>query len=307
MIASDKAIGAVTYVRGSASPQYTDRDLGLAQELARRAAIAIDNATLHRETAEAVRARDELLAIFSHDVRNLIHTIQHNVDTLRDGKIDAECVTRISRAASRMKQLVDDTLDVSRAAATGLELDLHPQDVEALVSDAVDAVWSTARAKDVHIDARAASDLRLQCDPTRLFQALVNLLDNAIRYTPSGGRVCRGGAARTRQRALHRVGPGPWHTRGRPRPRLRPLLAGSQSAPRRCRAWPGDREGRRRRARGAYLGGERAKSGHDLPVRRSAPRTRRRGDPGGGRAQAHFAGTERHRASACPSNGLSRR
>lgn len=192
MIAGDKAMGAVTYVRGPVSPQYTERDLGLAQELARRAAVAIDNAMLHRETAEAVRERDELLAIFSHDVRNLIHTIQHNVDALRDagdGKIDPECVTRINRAASRMKQLVDDTLDVSRASATGLALDLHLQEVEPLVSDAVDAVWSTARAKDVHIDARATTGLRLQCDPTRLFQALVNLLDNAIRYTPSGGRV----------------------------------------------------------------------------------------------------------------------
>jgi CheY-like chemotaxis protein len=88
-----------------------------------------------------------------------------------------------------MKQLVEDTLDVSRAAAAGLELSLHPQEVEALVSDAVDAVWSTARAKDVHIDARAASGLRLRCDPTRMFQALVNLLDNAVRYTPTGGRV----------------------------------------------------------------------------------------------------------------------
>lgn len=192
LIAREKAIGAVTYVRGPASPRYTDRDLALAQELARRAAIAIDNSMLHRETAEAVRERDELLAIFSHDVRNLIQTIRHNVDTLREGgdsRIDAECVTRISRAASRMKQLVDDTLDVSRVAAAGLELDLHLQEVEALVSDAVDAVWSTAKAKDVHIDAHAPSGLRLQCDPTRLFQALVNLLDNAIRYTPSGGRV----------------------------------------------------------------------------------------------------------------------
>jgi len=192
MVAHEKAIGAVTYVRGPESTPYTNRDLGLAQELARRAGTAIENARLHREAAEAVRERDELLAIFSHDVRNLINTVMHNVDTLRehgDGKVDAECLTRISRAANRMKQLVDDTLDVSRVEATGLQVDLHPQEVEALVSDAVDAIWSTARAKNVHVDSRVASGLRLLCDPTRIFQALVNLLDNAIRYSPSGGRV----------------------------------------------------------------------------------------------------------------------
>ncbi len=192
MIAREEAIGAVTYVRGPESPPYIDRDLGLAQELARRAGTAIENARLHHQAAQAVRERDELLAIFSHDVRNLINTIMHNVDTLRehgDGKVDTECLTRISRAANRMKQLVDDTLDVSRVEATGLQVDLRPQEVEALVSDAVDAVWSTARAKNVHMDSQVAPGLRLLCDPTRIFQALVNLLDNAIRYTPTGGRV----------------------------------------------------------------------------------------------------------------------
>jgi FixJ family two-component response regulator len=73
--------------------------------------------------------------------------------------------------------------------ATVLTVDLHPQEVEALVSDAVDAVWSTARAKDVHVDSRVAPGQRLVCDATRIFQALVNLLDNAIRYTPAGGHV----------------------------------------------------------------------------------------------------------------------
>jgi len=192
VVAHEKAIGAITYVRGPESPRYTDRDVGLAQELARRAAAAIENATLHRQTAEAVRQRDELLAIFSHDVRNLLNTIKHNVDAVREqgrSGIDAECLTRISRAANRMKQLVEDTLEVSRLEAAGLQVDLHPQDAAALVSDAVDAVWNPARTKDVHVEARVEPGLRLLCDPTRVFQALVNLLDNAIRYTPTGGLV----------------------------------------------------------------------------------------------------------------------
>jgi signal transduction histidine kinase/CheY-like chemotaxis protein len=192
MIARETAIGAVTYVRGPDSPVYGDRDLGLAKELARRAGMAIENAMLHRQTAEAVRERDELLAIFSHDVRNLLNTINRNVEVIREkgeGPADTECLARISHATQRMKRLVEDTLDVSRVEGSGLQLDMHAHDVEALVSDAVDAVWNVARTKAVNVESHVASGLRLACDPTRMFQALVNLLDNAIRYSPDGGRV----------------------------------------------------------------------------------------------------------------------
>ncbi len=192
MISREKAIGAVTYVRGADLPVYGDRDLSLAQELARRAGMAIENAMLHRQTAEAVRERDELLAVFSHDVRNLLNTINRNVEVLRqegERPTDMECLARISHAAQRMKRLVDDTLDVSRVEGSGLQLDRHAHDIEALVSDAVDAVWNTARAKAVNVDVHVAHGLRLLCDPTRMFQALLNLLDNAIRYSPDGGRV----------------------------------------------------------------------------------------------------------------------
>ena len=83
MLAGEKAIGAITFVRGADAPAYEQKDLSLAFELARRAGMAIENATLHRQTAEAVRERDELLAIFSHDVRNLLSTIHRNVEIMR--------------------------------------------------------------------------------------------------------------------------------------------------------------------------------------------------------------------------------
>ena len=191
LIAGDKAIGAITYVRDPSSLPYDDREVSVASELARRAAMAIENATLHRDMEQAVRARDELLAIFSHDVRNLLNAIRHNVDLIREAGSagEPESLARISRATQRMKQLVDDTLDVSRVEANGLPLDPRVHDLDAIVSDAVDAVWSSARTKDVRIEMQVTPGLRLLCDPTRMFQVLFNLLDNAVRHSPSGGCV----------------------------------------------------------------------------------------------------------------------
>ena len=102
-----------------------------------------------------------------------------------DGRDTTQNVSQVQR----MKRLVEDTLDASRMEGSGLQLDMHAHDVEALVSDAVDAVWNAARTKAVNVESHVPSGVRLLCDPTRMFQALVNLLDNAIRHSPDGGRV----------------------------------------------------------------------------------------------------------------------
>jgi signal transduction histidine kinase/FixJ family two-component response regulator len=191
LLVRDEAIGAITYVRSAQSPSYDADDLELGWELARRSATAIDNAMLYRQTAEAVRERDELMSVLSHDLRNLLNTIGVNAARLRQNVVatEQETVELLDRAARKMRQLIDDILDVSRIEGRGLAVELHPREAASLVSDAIDMASSTARAKGIELESHVPADLRVLCDPTRIFQVLVNLLDNAVKFTPEGGRV----------------------------------------------------------------------------------------------------------------------
>jgi signal transduction histidine kinase len=135
LLARNKAIGAITYVRGPRLPGYDERDLEVARELASRSAFAIENAMMHREKVEAVRARDELLAIASHDLRSLLNTVVTCIGTLRRTEAISgqhEALERLDRATARMLHLLDDILDVSRIERGAIALDVHIRDAERL-------------------------------------------------------------------------------------------------------------------------------------------------------------------------------
>lgn len=191
LVARDRAIGAVTYVRGGNAPGYEPRDLELATELARWAAMAIENAMLHRKAEEAVRERDDLVAMLSHDLRGLVGNITLSAtQAQREGEgTDPRWAERVRRAADRMMRLISDTLDVVRIERGAIELDRHDREAEAIVSDAIDAAWQSARAKEITIDHDVPSNLRVLCDPTRAFQVLLNLLDNAVKFSPERSRI----------------------------------------------------------------------------------------------------------------------
>lgn len=191
LLARDKAIGAITYVRSAESPSYDTRDLDLGRELARRSGVAIDNAMLYHQATEAVQQRDELIAVLSHDLRNLLNTVGVHAARLRQegASGEHESIESLDRAARKMRQLIDDILDVSRIEGRGLVVEPHPREAASLVSDAIDMTWATARAKSITLESHVPADLRVMCDPTRIFQVLVNLLDNAVKFTGNGGRV----------------------------------------------------------------------------------------------------------------------
>lgn len=192
LLARDKALGAITYVRGPDSPGYTRQDLDLANELGLRSAIAIDNAMLYRTMSDAIRQRDEVMAILSHDLRGFLSAVRANTNLLlkkAPSPDERDSLERLDRAASRMNHLVEDVLDISRIESGALPLDLRARDADALVSDALDAIWGKARAKEIELEPRIPPGLRVMCDPTRIHQVLTNLLDNAIKFTPNAGRI----------------------------------------------------------------------------------------------------------------------
>ncbi len=192
--ARGRTLGAICFARSSNDRRYGPEDLALAEELARRAAMAVDNARLYRSAEEANRMKDEFLSILSHELRTPLSAMFGWVRLLRCSQLDeatsARALEAIERNARAQTQLIEDLLDVSRIIRGKLQLNVGTVDLLSVIAAATDTAEQAAEAKGIA--------LNLWLDPTvgpivgdadRLQQVVWNLLSNAIKFTPEGGRV----------------------------------------------------------------------------------------------------------------------
>jgi signal transduction histidine kinase len=197
LVAHGTVLGAFELVRSQSSGRtFGPADLALAEELARRAALAIENARLFELTRRAVVAREQLLAIVCHDLRDPLGVIRARSELLKQrmegdpGSPVGKTVEAIERATVRMDALVSALADATRLRSGRLSVQPQPCDVVALGREAIDGLIAAARAKDIELTFSAQGDRAMaMVDPERVLQMLGNLLDNAIKFTQSGGRV----------------------------------------------------------------------------------------------------------------------
>lgn len=190
-------LGAVTFVSSGSGRRYGPDDLALAEDLCLRASLAIDNARLVGESRRAARAREDLLAVVSHDLKNPLGVVQLGAALLlrgTAGKPGGEAVakqaTRINDAAERMSRLISDLLDWGRLEAGHLPLELGEYPAVALATEALEAIRPLAEAKGLHLEADLPPEsLRVKCDRSRVLQVMGNLLGNAVKFTPPGGTL----------------------------------------------------------------------------------------------------------------------
>ena len=187
-------IGAITFVTAESGRAYTAGDLAVADDLARRAALAIENARLYRAAQEANRAKDEFLATLSHELRTPLTAILGWSRILADDPGERELLVQgletIHRSAVAQARLIDDVLDVSRIISGKLRLEMQGVDLPAVVNASAEAVAPAAQAKDILLRVtHEAPGLVVFADANRLQQVVWNLLANAIKFTPPGGRV----------------------------------------------------------------------------------------------------------------------
>src|SRR5690606_15334006 len=165
---------------------YGEQDLALLQELAGRAALQVDNARLYAAAQQAVRLRDELVAMVSHDLRSPLNTIVTSAAVLElEPPADrrAKALTAIRRASAQMCRLVHDLLDISRLEAGGLPVTTTALPPAALVAEALGLFHDRAEALGVELRQSVPADLpRVRADRERILQVLSNLLDNALRH-----------------------------------------------------------------------------------------------------------------------------
>lgn len=196
LIARGRTIGALTLVAGISGRRYSSVDVPLAEELARRAALAVDNARLYREAQEASRAKSQFLATMSHELRTPLNAIGGYTELLQMGLRgpltpgQREGLTRIQRSQRHLLGLINDLLSFARIETGHLEVSIEPIIVEDVLT-AVEALLEPQMASKSLTYARGGGPANLTClaDADKFQQVLTNLLSNAAKFTPPGGEV----------------------------------------------------------------------------------------------------------------------
>ena len=180
--AAGRVVGYLS-VAGPPGRLYTDRDLELFEELGRRSAVALENARLLKRTQDDVRAREEFLAVASHEIRGPIATIRLAVDGLRTGlATSTKLVDIIDREEHRLAALVDELLDLGRVQSGQLQLDLKPVDLAAVVREVAARMKPDLARSHTQLHVFGARTLIGQWDQMRLDQVVMNLLSNANKF-----------------------------------------------------------------------------------------------------------------------------
>jgi PAS domain S-box-containing protein len=185
-------IGHISLMRDAGSPPYTHDDETLLEDLAHRAAQAIENARLYSEAQAAVAARDEFLSIASHELRTPLTALRLALENMRRvssrdalEKLSPEYVERVletaERQGHRLENLVAALLDVSRIQMGRLELDVEEVDLASVVFDAAASLEDEARQTGSTIEVRG-EPVRGSWDRLRVSQVVTNLLANAVKY-----------------------------------------------------------------------------------------------------------------------------
>jgi signal transduction histidine kinase/ActR/RegA family two-component response regulator len=194
LVAHGRTVGALSFISAESGRHYRTEDLALAQDLAGRAALAISNAKLYHDSQESSRLKDEFLATMSHELRTPLNAILGWANLLSRGSLDeesaADALETIERNARSQVRLIEDLMDVSSIITGKLRLDVRPVALADVVEAATDAVRPAAQAKNIRLqvllDPQAGP---VSGDPERLQQVIWNLLSNALKFTPKGGRV----------------------------------------------------------------------------------------------------------------------
>lgn len=196
LIAQGQPLGTLTVASTRPDRHYDSRDVVMVQELANRAAVALDNARLYRQAQQAIEARNEFLSIAAHELKTPITTMQGYAQFLlhqlaKGGELKPErlgkALQNINHQSGKLAQLVSQLLDVSRLEAGRLILEPKPTDLTELIQGLVATIQANAPAHSLEL--KAPAQVTALIDPLRFEQVVVNLLNNAVKYSPQGGPV----------------------------------------------------------------------------------------------------------------------
>ena len=196
MAARSEVTGAISLI-STTTRRFGEEDLALAEDVARRAALALDNARLYQTSQAAINARDDVLAVVSHDLGNPLSAIRIGT-TLLLSNVPAEeretggwkHIVGIRNSAEQMERLIKDLLEVKRIEAGQLSIEKGRVAVAPMIAEAIELLTPIAEGKRVSLVPKVNSAVSaVYADRERLLQTFSNLVGNAVKFTPEGGEV----------------------------------------------------------------------------------------------------------------------
>ena len=195
LVAGDHVFGAITLIATDPLRSFAEDQRALAEKFAAVAATTLENARLYGLAQQANRARDEVLGIVSHDLRNPISAVAMCVRVLEENPPPtdserAELLRTIRESAGWANRLIQDLLDVASIERGQLSLQLQEQDPARMVLQALHMFEVEAQQHGIALTASVPTNLPLvMADNARVIQVLGNLLRNAVKFTPRDGRI----------------------------------------------------------------------------------------------------------------------
>ncbi len=197
LVARGRTHGAIGMVRFESEPRYQNDDFKLLVAFCHRVALALDNALLFQQAERAIRDRQDLLAVVSHDLKNPLHAIKLKTNLLMkflplDESLDPirKQAEGILQSSNRMERLIQDLLDLSRIEEGHLKIDKQPVCFTKLIEESADMLIPLAIEKGLELQSELSEGgTPVECDRERIEQVLSNLLGNAIKFTSPGGKI----------------------------------------------------------------------------------------------------------------------
>src|SRR5258708_15288821 len=199
LIMRERILGAISFLATGSDHIYDLGEIALAEELARRAAVAIENARLYHEAQPALMLRDQFLSIAAHELKTPITALLGNTQLIqrrlsRNGLVsfgdrDQRMLNVIEQQAQRLGRMVEALLDIARIRTGTLAIEREFLDIGALAERIADEVQPTLERHFLEISHIADDSLIVSGDSLRLEQVFQNLIQNAIKYSPHGGTI----------------------------------------------------------------------------------------------------------------------
>ncbi|HET9596569.1 MAG TPA: GAF domain-containing protein [Anaeromyxobacteraceae bacterium] len=196
LLVGGRVLGAIAFGVAEGGRRFAPEDLAVAQALAQRCALALENARLYRAAQDASRVREEIMAVVSHDLKAPLGALLMGAQLVErlappggEGDELRRASTTVRRTAERMRRLVHDLVDFAAVEAGRLSVKPAEHDAATIAREAAEAFAGVAEDRGLTLAVDAPESLDLACDRDRVLQVLANLLSNALHVTPPGGRV----------------------------------------------------------------------------------------------------------------------